>query len=93
MKFASVTFVYLLNRVVEVDESLPNLAKMIHSGPSYTIPDCSGSVVVFISYWASCYTTPDIQRFDNHCASHSALQLVYYAPIAIRYSVTDGRVL
>ena len=44
--------------------------------------------MVFISYWGSSYTTSDIQRFDNHCESHSALEVVYNAPIAISYSVT-----
>ena len=44
--------------------------------------------MVFISKWASRYTTSDIQRFDNHCENHSALEVVYNAPIAIRYSVT-----
>ena len=44
--------------------------------------------MVFISYWASGYTASDIQRFDNHCESYSALEVVYNAPIAIRYSVT-----
>ena len=44
--------------------------------------------MVFISYWAGCYTTSDKQRFDNHCESHSALEVGYIAPIAIQYSVT-----
>ena len=59
-------------------------------GPSYTIQDYYRSVVVFISYWASSYTTSDIHRFDNHCESHSTLEVVYNAPIAIRYSVTGA---
>ena len=46
--------------------------------------------MVFISYWASSYTVSDIQRFDNHCESHSALEVVYNAPMAIRYSVTGA---
>ena len=59
-------------------------------GHSYTSTDCSWSAVVFISYWASSYTTSDIQRFDSHYESHSALEVVYNAPIAIRYSVTGA---
>ena len=60
----------------------------LHYGPSYTIPDCYRSAVLFTSYCGSSYTASDIQRFDNHCESHSALEVVYNAPIAIRYSVT-----
>ena len=44
--------------------------------------------MAFVAYWASGYTASDIQRFDNHCESYSALEVVYNAPIAIRYSVT-----
>ena len=62
----------------------------MHLAPSYTIPDCYRSVVVFIPYWASSYTASDMQRFDNDCESHSALEVVYSAPIAIRYSVTGA---
>ena len=36
------------------------------------------------------YTTSDMQRFDNHCESHSALEVVHNAPIAIRYRVTGA---
>ena len=44
--------------------------------------------MLFMSYRASSCTTSVMQRFDNHCESHSALEVVYNAPVAIRYSVT-----
>ena len=48
------------------------------------------AVAMLIQVPADSYTTSDIQRFDNHCESHSALEVVYNAPIAIRYNVTGA---